>query len=65
MKDSYEIQFTCDHCGDTLPVEEDKNRFLRCNEYHDCFGEEVGLIAMATSDGVTVNTTGVSLELNV
>jgi len=65
MTERYELLFRCDGCGEPLPTEPDEKGFVWCNEYHDCFGEEVGCVAMASDTGVTVNRDGISLEFDV
>lgn len=61
---TFKLEFICDHCGATLPVEPNEDRgTFRSDEMHECFGDPPGLVAygeegkglLKAHDGVRVN----------
>ncbi len=59
MASSFEMEFVCTHCDQPLPARRSGAK-VRCEEFHDCFYEEPGVVAdvvageLLTADDVAV-----------
>lgn len=59
----YSISFVCQGCGDHLPTEIEEDS-IWCREYHSCFGERVGMVAMLFHDSISVQRDGIEIEVD-
>lgn len=56
------VRLTCSRCGEELPLIHE-NDFLWSREYHDCFGERVGSVALVSEQGLSLTKDGIDLEV--
>jgi len=58
------VSFVCKYCDETLPFEQTHPDTFASDQYHSCYGERIGIIAMQYGDSLkTINGREIRIEV--